>query len=548
MKTRNIIGKLVLTLLIVISLSSLSFAYMYVCLSQGEAYPTGRICTSDCCANLCVTDDFEQAAGYHCTGEPGCQCTNGEFSNDHEDPIIQIIKPVMNNAYDSRIVPFEINIPNDVVHRLDYQEVGEERRGWVRLCPSKCSSYAGSRSFSDGEHTLTLRAVDGNSNVGTNTITFFVDSYAPRIRSINPKDGEFSNGIFSIEYAEMNVVSISLFYKDSSMNDFTEVPKLDCPSGSRETCEIEVDNLAQGDLEYYFSLTDKAQTIFSDHQDVIVDSVKPILTVDKPDQLLFDSRKVDFFLSTNELSSLYYMDLLDRSPKPRRLCSNCDEYDRAKSFRDGDHEVEFSAMDEAGNEATITKTFTIDSRAPRISRSEPKNRKYGNGLFTVTYNEENPARVTLYYSYNGVDFFDKDNFNCEGGRNAICEIEVTDLEEGQVFYYFEVEDIVGNTYQQRRPTEIMIDTIDPVLTVTNPEDMVYETYRVPFTLESDEEVTFEYMVMNSARPTWKRLCSRCTEYDRERSFAYGEYEVKIRAVDAAGNEDFETFNFETVRV
>ena len=94
----------------------------------------------------------------------------------------------------------------------------------------------------------------------------------------------------------------------------------------------------------------------------------------------------------------------------------------------------------------------------------------------------------------------------------------------------------------------MIDTIDPVLTVTSPEDMVYETYRVPFTLESDEEVTFEYMVMNSARQSWKRLCSRCTEYDRQRSFAYGEYEVKIRAVDAAGNEDFETFNFETVRV
>ncbi len=533
---KKIIPEIVFMLTVFIMFSHLSFAAHYVCLNEGEKLASGWICQSQCCANICVDDNNYQTNPSRCYGLPGCSCGSNNVENDLTPPEITINQPEEQYAYSSRSVPFNIDV-NEVAYLLEYQEKGQERRGWIRLCPGKCVHYEGKRSFNDGEHTLTIRAIDANGNIGTKEITFYVDSHAPRIRKLLPANNDYCNGEFSIEYAEDNVESISLFYKDSEMSNFAEIKRNDCPSGRRAVCTFNVLSLSQGELEYYFTITDKSHTVESRHQTVIVDSVAPLLTVTQPEQGVYNKRKIDFNISVNELSDISYIDENERRPREVTLCRHCMSYTRSKSFRDGYHKIKIIARDKAGNTNTTEIEFTIDSRKPRIIRSYPARRRYGNGTFRVIYSEMNPVRVTLFYSYDGENFKNISDYSCSGGRRAECSIRVENIEQGEVYYYFEIEDIAKNVVKQRRVTEALIDTVPPSLTVSDPKDGTYYTRRIFFNLSSDERVTFMYKNLNSEHPKWKLLRARRDSYEGSRWFTYGDYDLLIKAVDEAGNSD-----------
>ncbi len=539
---KKIISNLVFMLTLFILISQLSSAAHYVCLNEGEKLASGWICQSQCCANICVDDNNYQTNPSRCYGLPGCSCGNNNVENDLTPPEVTINEPEEQHAYSSRSIPFNIDV-NEVAYRLEYQEKGQERRGWTRLCPGKCVHYEGKRSFNDGEHTLTVRAIDGNGNIGTSEITFYVDSHAPRIRKLIPSERDFCNGNFSIEYAEDNVESISLFYKDSSMSNFAEIKRNDCPSGRSAVCTFHVSSLSQGELEYYFTITDKSQTVESRHYTVKVDTVPPALAVTKPAAGVYNKRRIDFNISVNELSDISYIDENENLPREMTLCRHCMSYTRAKSFRDGHHKIKIIARDNAGNTNTREIEFTLDSRKPRIIRSYPARRKYGNGTFTVIYSETSPVRVTLYYSYDGENFKNVSNYACPGGRRAECSIRADNIEEGRVYYYFEIEDIAGSVVKQRRVTESVIDTVPPVLTVTQPYDRIYSSRRIPFNLTATEKVTFMYKNLDSTHPRWKTLRARKESYEGSRWFTYGSHDIQIMAVDEAGNSDITEVHF-----
>lgn len=271
----------------------------------------------------------------------------------------------------------------------------------------------------------------------------------------------------------------------------------------------------------------------------------PLLNVLSPSNgLVFDTRSVPFDVEINENSDLYYNDSADPRRGFRKVCSNCKKFDSKVSFSDGPHVVDVLARDASGNEAKETRNFLIDSKKPRIRSTLPRSKAYSNGTFTVQYDEDNIKDVKLVYtqgagySSSGYTTLAKDS--CPAGYNKGCTFLVQGLGQGPLSYYFIVEDVI--TQVQSKEVKVTVDTIPPVMTITQPVPGTYKG-RALLDIDVTEDVTLEFMDSLQSRPRWSTLCSRCDNYNRTKYFSKGPHMLTLRATDAAGNsaEDLVSF-------
>ncbi len=532
---------LMLILIVVLSAAPIVKAYHYECLSEGESLPTGWVCEHDCCM-LCLTDSGYSAPFYRCAGLPGCSCDGGSGDTDLQPPEITIVEPHAAHSYNNRYVPFDI-VLSEVAYKLDFMEVGRERYGWTKLCPGKCASYQGKRTFEDGQHTITVRAIDRKGNTDKKNVSFYVDSVAPRIRRTLPTRADYCNGTFIIQYTEQNVVNITLDYKDAGSADYKRVAKEDCPSGANVECRFSVDGLAQGRLLYRFAITDRATTMYTEPVEVLVDTIAPELSIVSPPNPythVFDTRSIPFEITTNEPSELSYMDTTESRPKWKRLCRDCTTYSRTESFQDGYHHIVIRAIDKAGNSAEATREFYVDSKQPRIRSTLPKKGSYGNGTLSVTYDEDNLVNTTLFFrTDNGLSYNKLSTHSCPSGRNQKCVFELGGVSNGLVYYYFVVQDISGSKAQSK-PVSFVLDTAKPVLNIHEPIDEAkINNKKLWFNLSVSEPAAVEYS-LDGRR--WQRLCRDCDAYYSYKSVRDGNYQLRIRATDKASNSVMVTRN------
>jgi hypothetical protein len=307
--------------------------------------------------------------------------------------------------------------------------------------------------------------------------------------------------------------------------------------------------LPQGELYYYFTITDIASSVDSSVVLVYIDSIAPGLIVHSPIQgAIYNEKRVglDIQVIDDSDTEVGYIDHADTRPRYRRLCSSCDSYNRTRSFSDGPHNISIRATDKASNSAEENISFLVDSKEPRIKKTEPKRREYTDGVFTVTYDEENPESVTLYYKEQGsLDYAAIAKNDCPSGRNQECTITVPGLAQGELWYYFMVQDIAGSI-DQSKETLVYVDTEVPGLVVNSPLDgQSYSNKKISLDIQvtDSNDVEIGYIDYSDTRPRYKRLCSRCDSYNRTKSFGEGWHNVTITATDKAGNSDEENITF-----
>jgi len=473
------------------------------------------------------------------------------------DIIIDTIPPELNVAsppnpyahvFDTTKVPFDLETNEESV--VAYLDHTLSRPKWKTLCKN-CMSYEGSQTFKDGYHSITITATDAAGNTASVEREFYVDSKPPKIVATEPRNGEYCNGEFSVIYNEENPETVTLYYSTDSGQSFNVVPSSSCPAGSKQECVFLVGGLPQGEVEFYFTVEDIAGSVAeSRHAVALVDTIPPVLTIHQPNQDLYNTKRIMFNLSTSEDVLLEYKDLEDRRPRWKTLCKGCSAYEKQVTFKDGFHRVVIRATDKAGNQDNHTIEFTVDSTRPKIRGSAPRERAFGNGVFFVWYTEDNPVEVVLHYSQNPEGVFEQlTKPNCPGGKNQLCSIDLAEVIpreqlEGQLYYYFSIRDISGLEDTQKKTIGITLDGRQPSMQVNSPLDGdVYTDRRINFDIFMDEPCNLMYINDNSPNPQWKTLCSKCTEYHGSRYFNYGEYSLRIRANDMAGNFEEQQIGF-----
>ncbi len=522
----------------------------WLCLTQGQHYPhaSTRTCPSDCCT-VCAKNNA--------TGQPWwgnwnvcqangdmCSCDGGP-ANDFKGPNITLTSPLYNSVWSSRSV--RLSLTTD--ERADYYLLNnnDARRGWTQICKN-CINYNRYLSFSEGINNYTLQAVDVNGNPSQVGLLFYIDSQAPRISGTLPV--QYGNGNFTIKYDENNVVNVTLHYTVQGQAERIRT-RFDCPSGSRQVCDVILPSIQEGTISYYFTLLDKGgSTATSNTLTIVVDRTAPLIQITRMGKecnqpyLCVNTRNYYFNITVpNEQAvALDYMDLADSSPRWNRLCSNCVLFRGSKSFTDGFHDVLIRATDNSGNTNQVNLKFLIDSVLPRIIGTLPTAGTYGNCDFTIVYDEANLVETKLHYKENGV-WKEKVKTVCPNGRQ-ICTVSVNPIAEGTITYYFEITDIGGSNVTSRA-ANITVDTVAPILIVNQPNNQPYDERNVLFDLQVQNELqaTLSYVDYADARPANRTLCARCNSYNRTVSFIDGAHDVVIKVVDNAGNFDQQRVQF-----
>jgi len=522
----------------------ITFSYMVyaegeqlLCLTYGENANLSEgqpeyICEVSSC-QLCVRD---YPSGNRFAIDPNicsglglvCESSGGE-GIDKYPPEITVLIPEDGFVSSRRGVEFDIQM--NELSTLYYLDSQEERRGFRRLY-SNTQRFTRTISLKEGYHNLTFKAVDGSDNEGFESIEIYVDSKEPRIKETLPEEG-YVNTIFTIKYNEDNLQSVILHYRQGG--DWIDVVLENCPSGKDQTCSSEDILLDDGEVKYYFTISDFAISVNSDVISLMVDTVDPVITINDPQSVPYNTKKIPFDIDLSEdVEILEYLDAADLGGKWKRLCKNCDGYYKSKSFGEGYHDLIIRATDYAGNGDEVYIGFTVDSKDPRIKRIEPRKGKYGNGTFYIKYQEDNLQSISLFYKEGSeLTYTEVSKTDCPSGKNAECYFYVSELEgveQGDYSYYFIVYDLATDV--QSKIYNFILDSVAPEFTKV---DKTIDGRKVYFDIELSEKSTLEYMDDFDSRPRFKRLCSNCVSYDRRKTFKSGDHALTLRATDKAGN-------------
>ena len=494
------------------------FGYKKLCLKEGQYVPLPPndptyICGYARC-DICVDDDYFPTSPARCNKIRGCE----ELGEDGEIlPLSMVVDKPDEKVYEDNKVILDVDLSKPA---MLYYILDDDKE--KKAC-SRCSSYKKEKRMKDGEHNITFRSVYEDEEI-IGSVIFEVDSKKPKIKEISP-ERDFANGKFTVEYDELNLKEVRLYYGENTLN---VVERTDCPSGKKQTCDFEVNLNNFSEVFYYFELEDNFRTVRSETIILDVDLGKPILTTNTFDDL-YPDKKVEFELFVNEDVDLLYYDY--GTEKEKKSCSKCDYYNKKISFNDGYYDLDIIARDKAGNEDRKHVSFAVDSRKPKIRKIEPR-RGFANGEFRIEYDEINLDGISLFYNGN------EKVLSCDSGYKKECVANVNLNGFTEVNYYFVVRDSFYAVSSKVYTLEVDVEA--PVF---DKFEKIIDGKYVYFDIEVSEEVDLEYKDTLDKKPRWRTLKKGVDSYEGRKSFKKGSHDVIVRGLDEAENVVIETFSF-----
>lgn len=274
------------------------------------------------------------------------------------------------------------------------------------------------------------------------------------------------------------------------------------------------------------------------------DGNAPALNLLSPlNNTMYNSKSIIFNVKLDESATISYTDLL--TDRTIRICSDCEEFNRKKSFNEGTNKILVRAIDRNGNENSTYVTFFVDSKKPKIKSVIPK-KGFVNGSFEVVFQEENPKKLTLYYGN-----IQSGNKNKDLNLATECSIEkskttcrtnvnIADYDGETIEYYFLLKDIANNEVESKR-FNLEVDITKPKI---DKIDTIIDRRKVEFLVKVTEKNFDEAQYMDDSGK-WRKLCSNLKNgicYSKK-TFTEGEHTVPIKVFDEAGNTDEKSVSF-----
>ncbi|MEK6914624.1 MAG: hypothetical protein AABW83_03150 [Nanoarchaeota archaeon] len=342
------------------------YSYKLYCLGYGQSLPTQEnpryTCYHDVC-QICTTDANNPTHPARCNNVGSCQPFGNGGNVDVDPPILNVISPVDNGVYNSKLVLFDIrtNEPSS----LSYID-NIRGRGVIKSIASNVNSYSRELNFKDGENSITIFAKDRHGNEAEKTISFFVDSKSPKIIKTNPSK-DFANGIFEIQFIEENPKKLIFNYGNEENFRNTDVDLNECNMNKGKNICTVVVNLNDYDgqiIKYLFELEDiSGKKVNSKNVELNVDTSLPVLL--NPNNFWIqgegDNNKFIYFdmeIDEDNFKEAVYLDNNGRDLE-KKICSRLKDNKCVKkfSFRNGHHELDVVIRDKAGNSITTQKVI-----------------------------------------------------------------------------------------------------------------------------------------------------------------------------------------------
>jgi hypothetical protein len=266
--------------------------------------------------------------------------------------------------YDSNRVLF--NLSSDIKGSFFYNNINGSGT-WIKICDTinKCIKNI---RLDDGANLISIKFDDGRGNMNISNISVNIDSKKPRVLGIFPRGALTNGSLFSVKYSEENLKSIALYYANGSTTNFINNATA-CMSGINQECNFSI-NFPSGLngkwIDFWFSLSDSANTINSSKTKIKVDNAAPNIVsfAYAPDGA--NGRRIKFIFDVfdDNFKDIIFKDSNDCGmllAPSGKLCSNLHNGRciAVKTFCAGYHYLDITASDKAGNTKNIAANFTV---------------------------------------------------------------------------------------------------------------------------------------------------------------------------------------------
>ena len=282
-----------------------------------------------------------------------------------------------------------------------------------------------------------------------------------------------------------------------------------------------------------------------------IDRQAPELQIIDPAQnQVYNSKSLIVNLDVDELADIYYLDNINGRGRWVRICTDCTSYVGRRSFEEGLNDLTFRASDPIGNEAFVNRSFFIDSKKPRISKTLPKG-DFASGLFYIEFKEDNPSSIILNYGNPGTGYrnklIDQEN-ECATDRNkryCTTNANLDDYDNEVIEYWFRIIDIADMMVDSRH-LNLLVDTTEPILNSINFE-VIGRSVNFDLGITEINFDSVQYYDNSEMRPRWRTLCNRLNEGHciTRKSFTGGIHNVDLKITDEAGNFIVQDISFTT---
>ncbi|EBQ3471073.1 Ig-like domain repeat protein [Salmonella enterica] len=466
---------------------------------------------------------------------------------------------------------FRVTVPTDVNEvRLSI----DGGNSWVQATPGVAGSweYIWPTDLADGQYTLTVEATDKAGNTVTKTIDFAVDTtLSVPVIVLNSADDTGVQGdnmtnstqpTFALQHIDDDAVRVTVSVEHGGVTT-----TFDATKGTGGWSFTPTGAWADGDYTLSVSVEDKAgNTSHSASLTVTVDTQIAINNI----ELVNDSGIPDDNLTNNvrphfQVTVPTDVNVVRLSIDGGKTWFNATQsattgvwdYIWPDDVADGGYTLTVEATDEAGNKATQTLDFTIDTTlsVPTLSLDSADDSGIaGDNItsvktpgFTLNNIDTDVSRVIVEVMHNGIK--QEVPLVQTGGQWRFAP--TSDWADGDYILTVKVEDRAGNVKQSASltvtvDTHIAIDRIELVNDSGIPDDNLTNEARPHFQVTVPADVNGVRLSIDGGK-TWFDATQSATsgvwDYTWLTNVANGPHTLMVEATDKAGNKTTQKLDF-----
>ena len=423
---------------------------------------------------------------------------------------------------------------------IAYYQIVRDGGNWVTL-PSSQTSYTTQNALADGQHTMTVRAVDNAGNYKDATVVFTVSTYVadttpPSLTITSPANGAtIADKHATITWSASDASGIAYYDIMRDGGNWVQLP-------SSQTSYTTVDALAQGS----HTVTVRAVDGVGNYRDVTTvftvgtaaDTTPPSLTITSPaNGATIADKHATITWSASDASGIAYYQIVRDGGAWVQLPSGQTSYTTVNELADGTHTVTVRAVDNAGNYKDVTTVFTVSTTA---ADTTPPSLTIISPTYGATVTATHPTISWTASDASGIAYYQiiRDGGNwvrLSSGQTSYTTVDA--LAQGSHTVTVRAVDGVGN---YRDVTTVFtvgtaLSSNMPSLSITSPADgasVSGTSATVTWSGSASSGIAHYYVQLDNG--IWTQLYYLTNSYTYH-GLWYGSHTVAVKLVDNAGN-------------
>ncbi|ABG41171.1 conserved hypothetical protein [Paraglaciecola sp. T6c] len=390
--------------------------------------------------------------------------------------------------------------------------------------------------LAEGDYTVAATVADAAGNEANANDTGNIDTTAPVLTVDAPDNSNDATPTITGTTNAPQNATVSILITDAN----GVVQTLSATVQANGTYSVNVPNaLSEGDFTVEASITDAAGNDASANDSGNVDTLYPNLILDAPDNSADTTPIISGSTNAPEGSSVQITvtDSAGNVQVVDTLVLNDGSFTIEVSgvLAEGVFSVEANVSDQAGNQASITDTGSVDTVAPTLTVDAPYNSS--DATPTIAGNTNAPVGSTVTITVTGSDTVVQ-TLTATVQPDGSFHVDVpSDLAEGAYTVDVTVADAAGNSTTESDTGSV--DTVAPTLTVDAPDNSNDATPTITGITNAPQNTTVSILITdaNGVEQTVSAavLANGTYSVDVPSDLADGAYMAEASITDAAGN-------------